>query len=496
LRVSEKVTIDHINSWNPGDIITIKAGTGVGKSYFIKNNLYAIVRKQSTKILFLLHRTNCVNQFRSEILADKKENTIHIVTYQHIETLLKKGKSFDYSPYQYIVCDEFHYFMSDAAFNKTTDISLNSILEQTQCIRLFMSATGNYMKSYISTYKKLPTIDYELPINFSFIKSLTFYNKDSTLDIFIKEAIEKQQKGIFFIQSVEKAYQFYLKYKDYCLFNCSKNNEKGYYKYVDQNKIDQMLANEKFDELILITTTCLDTGVNIIDEQLKHIVCDIFDIGTIVQCIGRKRLSKEDNHVNVYIKSINNQQLGGHETSLKNRIKKAKYLIDHTPTEYVNEYLREYDDNYIVYDEVIEGDKITKKVNWLMYFKSLIDVSAIQAMKEYKFGYTKSIANKLGKGSDYRLIEEVIEQRELDSYLESMLGKIMLQSKDRKQLIEKINVRDGNNNRLLKSLDILNCKLKEDGYDFIIDQFKTSRTIDDKKINYKAAWRVRRLSDK
>lgn len=36
MRVSDVVTIKKVKSWMPGDVITIKAGTGVGKSYFIK----------------------------------------------------------------------------------------------------------------------------------------------------------------------------------------------------------------------------------------------------------------------------------------------------------------------------------------------------------------------------------------------------------------------------------------------------------------------------
>ena len=52
------------------------------------------------------------------------------------------------------------------------------------------------------------------------------------------------------------------------MFNCSKNNS-DYYKYVDKEKIKNMLTNEKFEDLILITTTCMDAGVNLIDLELN-----------------------------------------------------------------------------------------------------------------------------------------------------------------------------------------------------------------------------------
>lgn len=479
MRVSELVTIDQINSWNSGDIITIKAGTGSGKSYFIKNNLYAIAKKNNTKILFLLHRINCTNQFREEILQAHKEETIHIITYQYIETLIRKGNNFDFFEYDYIVCDEFHYFMSDAAFNKTTDISLNAILDESNSIRIFMSATGDYMQKYINQYKKLYTIDYELPINYNFIQKLTFYNKDSTLDIFINEAIQSQQKAIFFIQSAKKAYEFYCKYKKYCLFNCSKNNDQ-YYQYVDKSKINQMLLDEKFNELVLITTTCLDTGVNIIDDQLKHIICDVKNIGTIIQCIGRKRLSKNDNELYVHVKSMTNQQLGGMETQLKKKLEMARFLKDHTPIEYVNKYQRELDYSHIVYDDVIKDNQITKKINWLMYFKCVIDVSEIQIMKDIgQYGFCKALARKLGKGDDYRLIEEEIETIELENYLDSIVGKKLLKD-EQKELINKVNLKDSRG-RIQKSINILNAYFIENKMNYMIVSKVTSEIVENKK---------------
>ena len=41
MKVGELIKKEGIN-WNKGDIITIKAGMGKGKSYFIKNMLYAL----------------------------------------------------------------------------------------------------------------------------------------------------------------------------------------------------------------------------------------------------------------------------------------------------------------------------------------------------------------------------------------------------------------------------------------------------------------------
>lgn len=438
-RVSEIITTELIKEWKENSIITIKAGTGAGKSYFIKNILYAFAKAKNKKILMLIHRTNCTDQFYEELKRDNKLDTIHIKTYQSIEFKEMNKKEINFSEYQYIVCDEFHYFLSDASFNITTDISLNKILEQS-ATKIFMSATGDYMRNYIKNIKKLDVINYEIPINYDHIKELTFFNLDTTLDMFIKECIKDGDKAIFFIQSAEKAYSLYSKYKDHCLFNCSKSNNK-YYKYVDKDKIDNMLLNEKFEESILITTTCMDAGVNLIDLELKHIVCDIKDLGTLIQCIGRKRIQSEDDGIYLYIKTINNKQLGGMETQIKRKIKKADFLREHTVKEYIEEFPRSYDYNNIVYDEVIaDENNCTKKINELMYFKCNCDICDIESIKTWgKYGYNKFLANKFNI-EYYRLIEEDYQMSELELYLESIID-TRLNKEQQEELIEKINVR-------------------------------------------------------
>jgi hypothetical protein len=55
----------------------------------------------------------------------------------------------------------------------------------------------------------------------------------------------------------------------------------------------------------------MDAGVNIIDDELKHIICDVKDTGTLIQCIRRKRLQSKKDKIYLYIKAITNQQLGG-----------------------------------------------------------------------------------------------------------------------------------------------------------------------------------------
>jgi len=497
MRVSDVVTIDKIESWIPGDLITIKSGTGGGKSYLIKNILYPIAKRDGKKILMLTHRSNCATQFKEELARDDKLDVIKIMTYQKLEYMYMKSNEKDLSEYQYIVCDEFHYFMGDASFSKTTDISLDLILSQIFATRIFMSATGDHMKTYINDIKNKETIDYELPIVYDFIECLTFFYKDETLEAFIDEAIEKKHKVIFFIQSAKKAYELYKKYKDHCLFNCSKNN-KDYYKYVDKDKVNNMLTNERFESLILITTTCMDTGVNIIDLDLKHIICDVEDTGTLIQCIGRKRIQNDKDKFHLYIKAINNRSLGGKITQLNKKLKMAEFLKSHTVKEFIDEYQREYDTSNMVYDATVrEKDKGTKKINELMFFKCKVDLEEIKGIIELgKYGYYQYI-KELFEMEEYRLIEEDYKTDELIKFLDRIIGK-QLYKADQKELIENVDIKD-KRGRIQKSMSIFNAYFDENNLPYIIKSDTNNiKKLENGNANIhfrKTYWKVYKLLD-
>ncbi|SMC19405.1 hypothetical protein SAMN02745134_00821 [Clostridium acidisoli DSM 12555] len=505
--ISEIVTYEKIRKWSKGDIITITAGTGMGKSYFIKNKLYAFAEKNKKRILMLIHRTNCVDQFNNEIITAKKADIIDIKTYQYLESLYKNNRKFDFSKYEYIVCDEFHYFMSDARFNKTTDISLEVLLNQMDVVKIFMSATSDAMKTYIRERKGMTTIDYEIPISYNFIQKLKFFMKDETMEKFMEEAIERAKegkqdnKGIFFIQSAEKAYNLYKKYEKNCLFCCGKSDK--HYKYVNSDKIKNMLKSERFEEQFLITTTCLDAGVNIKDENVKHIVIDNKDLYSLIQCMGRKRLENDRDKIYVYIKAINNKQIGGMETQIKNKIKMADFLMEHTVKEFIEKFPREYDHSNIVYtDTVDEEDKGTFKVNDLMYVKCNRDLCDIEFMKmRGRFGYCKYLAHEFGfqdeeTGEYHYSVEDEEYDDKLEVYLNSIIG-LKLYKKEQNELAIISNIK--RNGKLMKSLNSINSCFDEEGIKYhIIDYTDWKRTLENgiKNIYYgKKYWVVNSLNN-
>ena len=106
--ISDIISSNDIDNWHNGEAVLISAGCGAGKSYFIKNILYAKARQQDKKILMLIHRSNCVNQFQMEIEKDNKTDVIDIKTYQSVEFQIIKNGNYSFGDYSYIVSEPVH----------------------------------------------------------------------------------------------------------------------------------------------------------------------------------------------------------------------------------------------------------------------------------------------------------------------------------------------------------------------------------------------------
>lgn len=489
-RVSEIITEDEINKWSLGNIIVIDANTGTGKSYFIKNSLYEHAKNNGQRILMLVHRSNCKYQFINELETQSKTDIIDLRTYQSIENKELGKINCDISQYQYIVCDEFHYFMSDSTFNKITDISLNKILGASNSIRIFMSATGDVVKRHIKGYRKLEIREYEIPKDYSIVRQLSFFKTDDSIEVLLKELIETTtDKAMVFIDSVKKCYELYKKFAQYSVFNCSASNDM--YKHVNSEEIENILKNENFEKRLLFTTVCMDAGVNIKDRELRHIICDVKDIGVMQQCVGRKRALDDNDRMNVYIKIINNNSLGGFISKYKKNVVMADYFRKHTIKEFIERYPRKLDYSQIIYDVAVDNEDIcTKQLNELMYFKCKTDILILQSIVRQSNSYQGYIS-KLFQKDEYETIEREKEDSELLTYLENSVGEVMLQVRDRQELIKNMNVRsDGH---LLKSQKTLNEVLEERGFPYRIIQISTSRMIEGKQKRYPNAWRIDRL---
>lgn len=504
-RVSDLITVEDVKKWEPDVPVIIEAGTGVGKSYFIKNTLYDIAKEEGQKILFLIHRRKCVDQFVMEIEADGKDDVIDIVTYQKFSMHKSRYNDFGeedfFNPYDYgyIVSDEYHYFTEDASFNDTTDVAYDMIMECPTAVKIFMSATGENIESYMRDYladnaqklgirEGIKPLKYKIPTNWSFINQLYFFYREDAFKRKAEEVICKGTKAIFFIESAKKAYELYKQFEDNAIFCCSDGN-KDYAKYMDKEKLNQMLENERFEENLLITTACLDAGVNIKDKDVKEVMIDIRDLGSLIQCMGRRRIGRKDNSaysekIDVYIHARTNEQLGGMVTQIKKDIVPAQFLDFNGEEEFYREYPRfnaNVDKSGIIYTDKKDN---CLKVNELMLKKKECDIELYNKMIHlHKFGYCAYIADKFERKYKYkrgelvRLRYEIYEPEFIDMMF--TLSRCVKENtefcdqKEKDKFATELNLRkDG---RVVKRASTINEQLSQMDIPFQIEATQTKR---------------------
>ena len=370
-------------------------------------------------------------------------------------------------------------------------MSLRAILDTNTAVKIFMSATGDDTLKHIENIEKVNIKEkYSISSNYDYINSINFYNNVDTLKELMYKWIENGEKALIFIQSDSKAYDLYREFEEYSVFNCSKNN-KDYYRYVDEEKIEEILSNEKFENQFLITTTAMDAGVNIIDLELHNIVVDINNTGSLIQAVGRKRIQNSNDTVNLYVKNIIDKELNLMKGNLGNRIKMAKFLKDNGDKKFIEEYYRSNDNSGIIY---LDSD-FTLRINKLMYNNTLISMLENSCMKNKgKNGYAKFILEKFDKeNEEVVLLESKKRKRSLKEYLEKLFEDkvVILAARDRKDLIEKINNRaDG---KRLRSEKSINAALEELNIPYRVTKFETSRIINGKKKNFDAAWKIEKI---
>lgn len=182
--VSEKLC-QEMEHWTSQQPILINAPTGSGKSRFVLYDLADYAEKHGRWILVLSNRIALNLQQKmdlcrkrnlpivgTKILADCQEfGNVVLCTYQSsrelVNTLLQqynwyqqnlyRGEfsitipPYPYSPPQFVVFDEAHFFGSDAVFNPQTEAILEQILTSfPYAIRIYMSATPTDVKPVIA----------------------------------------------------------------------------------------------------------------------------------------------------------------------------------------------------------------------------------------------------------------------------------------------------------------------------------------------------------
>lgn len=157
---TEKITDllgEQHKQWQPGDIVFLSADTGMGKTYWYLWHLYQYARNESMQIAVLVNRRFLKAQLIEEVKRyDRQQGNyqimLHIFSYQEVETDGERAQKIQRTlrNCHYIVCDEAHYFCSDAVFNPKTQKSFEFITGlYRNTVLVFISATMGIVRPFI-----------------------------------------------------------------------------------------------------------------------------------------------------------------------------------------------------------------------------------------------------------------------------------------------------------------------------------------------------------
>lgn len=452
----------------------LKAPTGYGKSHYITTEFYEYCKSKGYKILMLLPRSAPTEQFIKH--TQNKKDVITVKTYQSITHKYITDGKYDLD-YDYIICDECHYFVTDTLINTGTDICLDLIC-RSRAYKIYISATPEPLLEVIYEYYH-STYEIPIPPENTVIKAIDCFDAYSakTTKATIIDIMENvTDKAIIFCNSANMAKKIYnmKQFKDNSLFICSEDNEKCS-KYMNKDERDKMIEIGKFDCKYLICTSALDVGFSIEDEQVKDIICTFSPENwtTLIQSMGRKRQVNPQDKATLHIRNFTAAQIDNALEVNKRRFERLVYYREHGELEYLKKYRKRIDD----------------KSNMIVTDYRLLDNGVIQLfIKEDKFvfGYYKyqeKILREIQKARSYaeylkeklQIADDVaIRHKKKDDYIDSRLKEIAAEGitydfNTLDELTTKLNVRSKKRD-LLKRPSAINKRLQEMGKPYMIEK--------------------------
>ncbi len=373
--ISSIIPLNDIKNWEKGNRIIISAQTGSGKSEFVKNVLYDYCEKNNKSILLLSNRVALKNQNAESI--GKKAEIIDLKNYQELEVrILSSTNTFDemIKNYDYIIYDEAHYIFSDSEFNRNTDLIIKPLINTPDhSVFVFITATPQALLDYQPNYHFRYTADYD----YSYIKNVYFYSGYDTVETIIR-SVSPKEKALFFGSNAERTLELKRKFEN-SSFICSKGNRLR--QFVDQEALEQIEQEERFSKKLLFSTKVLDNGINIKDSDVRHVIIDMIDPISFLQCLGRKRVLAEEDTITLYIKEYHNGNIHYSIQQIEDGISLVKEFQGMSIEDFKQKY-RKTD-----FNNVIDNDyriNIAKYQNFITQRRLLLEIlNSEKGYKEY-----------------------------------------------------------------------------------------------------------------
>lgn len=259
--------------------------------------------------------------------------------YEHVKQFIEE----DIKEVDYLILDEAHYFTSDSVFNKNTEKEFEYLYNECEGVKLYMTATPDAFIEAVRRYEQVNKVsEKERLIVLNQLKQETREEKEMFYDIstegeedllehvkdhykfnfiheserdqFLSEQIKLSTPTNKMIYFVRDKFRGALLSREAKGMTHRDNNAKGgaficslyddmYRKVINMEERERIVKKKYFESDVLVTTSVLNNGVNIQDENVKRIIIDYVDVGEAVQMMGRIRTKQRsaDNKLEVTI---------------------------------------------------------------------------------------------------------------------------------------------------------------------------------------------------
>ena len=284
-------------------------------------------------------------QIREDLSVKDKGEIITVVNYQFLESKILSGEDLFglFSQYDYIVYDEVHYIFSDSQFNRNTDLLIEPIKNGLRDkIFIFLTATPQALLDYQPHFD----FKYTMESDYSYIRKIYTYTSENIAESILQN-IPQNEKAIYFSSNAKTALELSQKFSN-ASFYCSTSNRLA--EFSNKKILSQIATNSCFQDRFLFTTKVLDNGINIKDPAVRHILIDMSDLISFLQCLGRKRVLNEDDTICLYIKNYHNGNLKYMLRGLEDKLRFVREFQKTPEMEFKKKYRK------VRFDEVIDND--------------------------------------------------------------------------------------------------------------------------------------------
>lgn len=413
--LSERFNQQDFGNMEPGYNYAFWSEPDSGKTSMIAKHLIPLAEQQNKSILFLYPRSAIGEQIKEK--EEFKSHVIDYCTYQSLEEKLDDGLIVNH--YDYIVCDEAHYFVEDADFNENTELSFDFINNERNSVKILLSGTPDPLQ--FVEFKKpvvvLSTVDYS---NHN-VEIVFLTRSKKSIENEIRRELEDNKQTLVFSSSATTAYEMSRNFLEHNPFFISSKSNKTFKDKNDEAIREKIIEQEKSERQIGFMTAAMNTGVNF-NEDVKNVVI----VGTpssvdIRQSVARIRKGEVNRKVRLYIQVPYGQ-------AVRTKVESMKRDLEFTDIG-IYDWQKKYGKRKVPSFVWHETDKQNKdlahiKVNRLKLAKLKSDISDFIAMSGDTIGTYKRIVSKFYPNTSVHMLKGYSES--IEEVLEKIEGEYLL----------------------------------------------------------------------